>query len=490
MALTESEKKELEQLKALREGISKRRNPGFTDPGGFLDKNVLSGQMQVLGGGLGGAIGAVSGAPTGGLASPALGILGAGGGAIAGQTAEDLIRSAIGLPVDQAATSIPGNLARQGQIGTNYMAGQALGYGVPKAIGMAANTGPGQFIGRALKSGGKKIQETVSPSLRYAYSRLGVGSMPEPIKQLSRKVSAGNTQSIQQALESGNLPIGQEAAMRQVYGTKQSVLSKAQDMMSSLGNQLDDVLAKASNNKIDPLLVVKELDGLSSSYSKRAGSERAISMINQARDNFLSKYTSPESSGALGTAARKLSSLEPLAANEVKRALQSQAKSAYSKVGYDMAGVEAEIAESLARGLRKEIENKVGGQTVKKLNQELGFYKQMSDIVAKEIAKDLNRIGFGMGQNLQVGSAGAAGFAVGGVPGALAGTTASIASKSFPVRTRLAAMLARASGDKIDTLARDFMADPVFRSAAEKAMKDSLKGVFITKGGIENNKNK
>lgn len=415
----------------------KKLTPGFKDPGGFADRHLLSGQLPFAGALLGGAAGAgLTGLPTFGAGSPLGGVVGGGAGAAGGKSIENALRSWIGL---NAPTNLKQSFSSAGAAGLQGAAqeagGQLLSKGLTSAVNAAAKAKPVQSLA----------------------TRLSTSSIPQSASELSH------------AVKTGQKTLGEETAARGIYGTKRKVFDIAKDNLNTISSKLDELLSSANEN-VDPRTVVSELGKVKTKFSNTANGA-ALRQIERKEAEFVSRWLDKSPSGELTS---KLSTSE---ANIVKRLFQNQAK--YEATAFQTQAVQKEFSKAVARGLRKEIERIVPEASF--LNKELHVYGQLFDTMADSIAKDISKGGISIANPVTTGAAGAGvGLAAGSIPAAAAAAGTVQLSRSFPIKTYLAAMLTKARGKQAERVAPQMLAHPQIREAFFKVLNR-----LSVKGGLD-----
>lgn len=423
--------------------------PGPLERGGFLDKNVLSGQLPLAGGVIGGLVGATgTGVPTLGGGAPVGALIGAGLGGAAGQSIQNPLRQAIGL---DPRSTIGQNLKSVGQAGLNMAAGEATG----QVGGKLLNLG-----GQALKS--LATSKSIQPKLEGMAARMATSSVPQSTTQIAK------------AVEEGQPTLGTQLAQRGKYGFKNTILEYAKQGKEKFGKLLGQELDSMASQGIDPNNAVKALDDIEMRYT-RTGNLEAAKIIENRKAAWLDQILNKKEKMFVPTGeAVNQKILTPAQANILKREFSAEARSVFKKDNFDaVSGVNAEFAHAMAKGLRKEIENIV--PRAKFLNKEFHFYDELTDAISTSIARDLQKGGLTIAQPLSTGAAAGAGLAIGGPAAAMAGGAAIQAARTFPVKTYLSAQLLKAAGKEItpevaSQISSQMMAHPTFRKAIIKSI--------------------
>jgi len=333
-------------------------------------------------------------------------IVGAGG---AGKTAEALKLLArggiLGAGIGQASGNSADDLPRDAAIGAGFEAiGPALGTAVPWV--------------------GKKMRDA-APSI--VNKMLNV-----PVKDL---VAGKN--------------LGKELVERGLVGTESGLAKKAASKLNENEELLQGLLEKASipqkpaidaasgivediatsPNRLDNKFIVDELRNLKEQFQGQPNRVGELKRI----DRMIEQYA-------------KETPLTFSDANEVKRGIYRRNANAYSR---DINPIKTEIDTSVARGIKKGIEEKIPEAGT--LNRELGFYKQLSDLLEKKAAR-AERGGGSLNLKDLVGST-----AAGAVLGPQAGGAAYLASmlRENPLVATMMAKLANKSGNALELLGKN-----------------------------------
>ncbi len=426
------------------------REPGTPGPiqaGGFLDKNVLSGQLPAALGLVGGAVG---------------GVPGAGFGGAAGRSIENPIRQVLGL---SPPMSLADNFKTAGLAGLNMAAGEGVGQIGGKLLGVA---------GDAIKSIARS--KPIAPFVQNAANRLATSSVPQSTTQIAKSV------------EEGTPTLGQQLAQRGQYGFKQTIFDYAKAGKEKFGKWLGEELDAAASQGIDPNKAAQALDDVEKRFL-RTGNKEAAKIIENRKAAWLDSvlnnkeklFLKPDEAVGKGL-------LSPSEANILKREFASEASSVFKQENFDaVSGVNAEFAHALAKGLRREIEKVV--PNAEYLNKEFHFYDQLSNAISTGIARDLQKGGLTIAQPFSTGAAAGTGLALGGPAGAIAGGTGVQLARTFPVKTYLAAQLTKLAGKEItpelaSQVSSQMLAHPTFRKAIFKAI--SSIGTFNALQGKNN----
>ena len=447
-----------QELLMLKQNILNAKNKVFeqadADPS-FLEKNVLSGQLPMIGMALGSVTGGLLGGAAGGVGALPGTVAGAGLGGAAGQSIQDFLRSATGVeePPKTFVESLQRGFPRAAETGVRAATVEAA---IP--AGGALVKGGARLAAKA--PGIKQAIPFLKRGLQRGVRKIATPAFPQPVKEVAEAVATGQR------------TVGEEAAARGISGFKNKVFNLAKAKVSQFGSQLDDALRAADDELIDPREVVKRLEPVKQKF-QRLGNKSALRQIERKeaqfiKDNIIDEdifFVTPE-----GVAVAGQPSLKPSEANIIKRLHQRIAK--FGASPFETTPVPREFSKALSRGIREEIEGVVPQASY--LNKELHIYDEISDIVATSIARDLSRGGVSLPQTIFTGGGLAGGAVIGGGAGAVAGAGVAAAAskipKSFPIRTFLASKLSKvAGGEATEGMAAELMAHPTMRDALFKA---------------------
>lgn len=325
MALTEAEELELLQLKAK----SSPQVPFSQKVRDFGVSALKGGALETAGTLAGGLGGGALGAGAGGVGAIPGAVAGSAAGAAIGKNLEDVLLHYLD---DQSAKSF----GEETQ--------DVLGAG---ARGATAEMG-GQVIGKVLSMLGEKV---LSPAGRWMKDRVAPRIMTSAVKDED---------------------LAREMLKRGEWGTARSLLEKGETGVADLSSQVDDLLSK-SNNPIDRLKIVDQLEDLRKEYARLPGREGEVASIQDLQAKI---FQSP-SKEALRQGVTDYANLPPPKANELKRAIYSENKKLYQGGNYDPASIRSQTDMATARGLKEAIEDIA--PDVKPLNEELGHNIQLRD---------------------------------------------------------------------------------------------------------------
>lgn len=127
-------------------------------------------------------------------------------------------------------------------------------------------------------------------------------------------------------------------------------------------------------------------------------------------------------------------------ANKIKRNLYSALSDRSFKMDPSLS-TKKEAMKTMALAIKKEIEQRVGNDSVKGLNKEIGFYLRLGERAGDNIARAARNSQLSIGDMALAGVGGVAG----GIPGAVVGATARKALGSTGFKTRAAVSVDRLS---------------------------------------------
>jgi hypothetical protein len=427
--------------------------PGILEPGGLIERNLLRGQLPVVGGAAGGLGGGALGAAAGGIGAVPGGIAGAGLGGAAGQNLQDIARQLLGF--DQPIGG-PEAFRRAGTQGAISATAQALP------------------VGPALGAARRVAGAAARPIARRVGAKIATTAIPEVSKQEVRQVVSGT-----------RTPIGIRAAEKGIFGTKKQIQRAAEEGLESLGKELDAAL-EGEFQTVDVKAAGRALNDLRTQFQK-VGEKGFVKQIDKKLGDFVTRNTAQGPAqlielGPTGNIIQKGESvLIPKEANQLKRYFQSIASKTFGKDVTAQASVKKQFAKELSRGLRQEIEKAVPRSAIKQINKDLKFYIELSDAISESLTKDISNNAFRTFTQDIVPTAGIAGlgFAAGGdIATAVSAGTGLALIRSTPAKTFLAAQLLK----KGPNVAQEMMVHPTFRKAIFNAMGSIGKQVGLREG--------
>lgn len=277
------------------------------------------------------------------------------------------------------------------------------------------------------------------------------------------------TKGLVDAVEKGKKTLGELAAERGLFGFKRGLLSKVVSKRKDFGEQIGNALKQFDERTVNPNDVLKELNSVKDRF-KRTGNINAAKQIEKRAAAWLDNILEQRGLSKVGVGDLTKIGLSPSEANLLKREFSTEASSVFKLASPDaVSSVNAEFANAMSKGLRKEIEKIV--PEIRNLNKEFHIYDELADTISKSIASDLKSGALTIRSPFSTGGAATAGAFIGGLPGAIIGGGAAQLTRSFPVQTFLAAQLSRIANNKgVSDIAADMISHPVFRRAILRAV--------------------
>lgn len=201
------------------------------------------------------------------------------------------------------------------------------------------------------------------------------------------------------AIKYGGKTLGEELLDRGVAGSDKGLLRKSINNLELNEDKLQKILKNKSDKFISRTEISSYLDDVIKTKNATPGLADDVESIKRVLNEF------PESV-----------SLEE--ANVIKRNLYNALRDVSFKLDPSLS-TKKEAMKGLAKGIKSEIEKKVGGETIKKLNQELSVYGRLYDRIVDKLARSQRNNLLGLG-DFGAGILGGAASGGIGVPGAIA----------------------------------------------------------------------
>jgi hypothetical protein len=183
----------------------------------------------------------------------------------------------------------------------------------------------------------------------------------------------------------GSKTLGQELLQEGVKGNPEKLLSIAESRTNQFENELQQVLthpgvaeARITRDQIFPY--VKDLI---EQKTGTPGMRGDVQKIKNVIDNVPESMTLQE-------------------ANVMKRRIYTELKDVSYKLDAKL-GTKGAALKQIARGLKAEIENTVGGTVVKDLNQKLSIYGRLENSMVDQLARSLRNNGLGLTDAILIG---------------------------------------------------------------------------------------
>lgn len=288
-------------------------------------KALQNGTLETAGTVIGGVGGGALGSLPSGMGTVPMGVAGAAMGAGAGKAIEDTILQAMDL---KKPTSLVANLKSTGSAiargATAEMAGQA---------------------------GGKIISKVASEIF-------------DPFGQILKDKVAPRI--MQSAVKDEDL--AREMLARNEWGKGSTLLSKADQNVGALSQQIDDLI-KNNNSEFDYMPVLKKLNSLKQEFSTLPNRQNEIKTI----DKYIKDITS------------KLKNSNTAEAQDLKKALYAEHIKEYQSSKFDSAAPRTRADMAAARGLKEGIEEVIPEAT--DINNDIGYNIQLRETMDKILNK-------------------------------------------------------------------------------------------------------
>lgn len=251
----------------------------------------------------------------------------------------------------------------------------ALGAGFGAASGLEKNRSAGKVVGSAV--GGALIGGAIG----------GVGLMAKAAKDfisaktpewIMNKAVKPALQDLKKNVKYGSDSLGKELLNDGVKGGPKKLLQIANDKLNSLEDELQSVLNNPalSEARITKQQLAPYLDGLIKNKTGVPGLSGDIKRI----QNIVADI--PEQLTLQG-------------ANELKRKIYNELRDVAYKLDAKL-GAKAATLKQIAKGLKTEIENAVGGTIVRDINHKLSIYGRLENSMVDQLAREMRNNGIGL----------------------------------------------------------------------------------------------
>lgn len=250
-----------------------------------------------------------------------------------------------------------------------------LGAGFGMAQGLEKNRSAKGVVGSAV--GGAVIGTAVGGIGLFAKAaREFVGQkVPETIMNKAVKPAL---QDLKKNVKYGTNTLGKELLDEGVKGGPKKLLEIADNKMTSLENELQTILSSPSlkevtirRDKIYPYL-----RDIVAQKQKVPGGMSDIQRIKSLYNDLPEKMSLQQ-------------------ANEMKRAIYQELRDVSYKLDAKLTG-KATALKQIARGLKTEIENEVGGSVVQDINKKLSIYGRLENSMVDQLAREMRNNGIGL----------------------------------------------------------------------------------------------
>lgn len=202
------------------------------------------------------------------------------------------------------------------------------------------------------------------------------------------------------AIKYGGKTLGEKLLDRGVVGSDKALLKKSLTNLEANESALQGILKGQSDKMITRAELSTYLDDIINVKNATPGLADDVEGIRRVLYEFPESVTLEQ-------------------ANAIKRNLYTALRDVSFKLDPSLS-TKKEAMKGLAKGIKSEIEKKVGGETVKKLNQELSVYGRLYDRIVDKLARSQRNNLLGLG-DFGAGILGGAASGGLGVPGAIVG---------------------------------------------------------------------
>ena len=234
------------------------------------------------------------------------------------------------------------------------------------ASGIAGSTAGGALIGGAiggLSVGAKVLKDFVTKTTPEWLMNNAV----KPTLDEARKT-----------IKYGNDTLGKELLEEGVHGKPEKLLQIANQKLGSLEDDLQNVLNNAhlGGATIERKNLTSFVRDIVTEQKKIPGSGGNVQRIKDVFKSIPEKMTLQQ-------------------ANEMKRAIYQELRSPAYKLDAKLSA-KAGTLKAIAKGLKTEIENQVGGSVVKDINRKLAMYGRLENRIVDQLARAMKNNGFGL----------------------------------------------------------------------------------------------
>lgn len=251
----------------------------------------------------------------------------------------------------------------------------ALGAGFGTASGLEKNRSASGIVGSTV--GGAAIGAGIGVAGLAAKTIKNFATKTTP-KFLMEKSIKPALQDLKKNVRFGTKTLGEELLNEGVKGKPETLLRLADSKLNTLESELQSVLsspslaeARITRQQITPYL--KELVNAKKGVPGLAGEAQRIE-------------------GILKSVPEKMTLQQ---ANVMKRRIYTELRDIAYKLDAKL-GTRAAALKQIAKGLKTEIENTVGGTVVRDINQKLSIYGRLENSMVDQLARDMRNNGIGL----------------------------------------------------------------------------------------------
>lgn len=251
----------------------------------------------------------------------------------------------------------------------------ALGAGFGAAQGLEKNRSAKGVVGSA--TGGALIGGAIGGASVAARAFKSFTTQTTP-KWLMDKAIKPTLDESRKALRYGQKSLGEELLQEGVKGSPEKLLRIADDKLTSLEDELQTVI---NNPALSEARITRErlapyLKDVMEAKAGTPGLQGDVQRIKNVFDSIPESMTLPE-------------------ANQMKRRIYDELRDISYKLDSKLS-TKGKALKQIARGLKEEIENEVGGTVVKDINQKLSLYGRLENRIVDQMARDMRNNGFGL----------------------------------------------------------------------------------------------
>lgn len=183
----------------------------------------------------------------------------------------------------------------------------------------------------------------------------------------------------------GTKTLGEELLQEGVKGNPQKLLSIAENKTTQFENELQQVLTQPGSDgvKITRDQIIPYVKDLIEQKAGTPGVSGDVNRIKNVIDSLPETMTLAE-------------------ANQMKRRIYTELKDVAYKFDSKL-GVKGATLKQVARGLKTEIENAIGGTVVKDINQKLSIYGRLENAIVDQLARNLRNNGVSLTDAILIG---------------------------------------------------------------------------------------
>lgn len=275
----------------------------------------------------------------------------------------------------------------------------ALGSGFGAASGLEKNRSLGGIVGSTV--GGAVIGTAIGGAGLLAKSLKEFATTATP-KWLMDKAVKPTLDEARKSIKYGSDSLGKELLEEGVKGGPEKLLRIADDKLVSLEDELQNILnsPSLSEARITREQLIPHLDDLISAKAGTPGLGGDVQRIKNIIDDIPEQLTLKE-------------------ANQMKRRIYNELRDVSYKLDAKLS-VKGAALKQIAKALKTEIENTVGGTIISDINKKLSLYGRLENRIVDQMARSMRNNSFGLTDAILTGG----GLATFSPLGVLAGLSA------------------------------------------------------------------